>query len=233
MSDDGLKGTMVDNGMHVECRRCKALVRHACPVNGVGDRHEQEVESLFDVNGWQTEAESCADFDRRIALCLEKEIFASMFKEVRGYYLAHRPGREHQNAKIDRILIPGPALIDRGWQRTIGVELKKSNYKIGAAVSQAIDYTYCAFNVGRYWMHCERIFLWPFAMPNGPLQSVMIQNGVGCVHGVRYEQRYQRRDGWRPDLLTFQLERNVIVIDSDGRLDVVEDTASGKKVGSR
>lgn len=228
-----MKPYMLDNGMHVECRWCKSVVRHACPINRVTDHLDQEVDSLFANNGWQTEAESCADFDRRISMCIEKEIFASVFREVRGYYLAHRPGREQQNAKIDRILIPGRALLDRGWQRTIGVEIKKSECKIGPAVSQAIDYTYCAFNVGRYWMHCERIFLWPFAMPRGPLQSVMLQNGVGCVYGVRYEERSERRDGWRPDLLTFQLERNVIVVDADGQLDIVEDTTAATKVGSR
>lgn len=177
---------------------------------------------------WPTEAEAAYELDRRIALCVEKKVFERAFREVKGFYLAHRPGREEKDARIDRILIPGSALRERGWSRTIGIEIKKSDCDFGPAVSQAIDYTYCNWNVGHYWMYCERIFLWPFAMPSGPLQSVMIQNGVGVVHSARFPG-YPQADR----LLMFRLERYNIIILPDGELEVVEDVKSGTRKGSR
>lgn len=179
------------------------------------------------VHSFATEEAAAHDLDRRIDMCIAKGVFERSFKEVWGYYLARRPGRQEQRARIDRILIPGPVLRDAGWTKTIGIEIKKSDCDFGAAVSQAIDYTYCNWNVGIYWMYCERIFLWPFAMPRGPLQSVMIQNGVGVVHG---------RDASRPEwsrLLAFQLEQNNIVIRADGGLEICSSTKSGTKTGSR
>lgn len=172
---------------------------------------------------WSTEEESAAEFDLRIE---RSGLFERSFKEVRGYYLAHRPGREEKNARIDRVLIPGAKLRDAGWTMTIGVEIKKSDCDFGRAVSQAIDYTYCNWNVGTYWMFCERIFLWPFAMPQGPLQSVMLQNGVGTVHGSSYYGRQAHS-------LVFQLERRVIEVLPDGVLESCSPTAGAAKKGSR
>lgn len=177
---------------------------------------------------WKTEEESAADFDRRVEICIRAGVFDRAFKEVRGFYLTHRPGREEKDARIDRILIPGPKLKERGWTRTIGVELKRSDCDFGPAVSQAIDYTYCNWNIGDYWMYCERIFLWPFAMPGGPLQSVMLGNGVGVVHSSRYPG-YPQADR----LLMFTLERNQIVVLPDGELEIVVPTKSGTRKGSR
>ena len=179
------------------------------------------------VESWPTERESAAEFDRRIDICMKNGIFERSFKEVRGFYLAHRPGREKKDARIDRILIPGAALKERGWTMAIGVELKKSGCDFGAAVSQAIDYTYCTWNVGHYWMYCERIFLWPFAMPQGPLQSVMLQNGVGTVSGTKYSQSEFNC------LLTFRLERIQIEVHPDGQLSTAAPTKASNSKGSR
>lgn len=172
---------------------------------------------------WDTEGCSAATFDERVERC---GLFV-MRKEVRGFYLTHRPNRDQKDARIDRILIPGPRLKELGWTMTIGVEIKKSDCDFGAAVSQAIDYTYCNWNVGDYWMYCERIFLWPFAMPMGPLQSVMLQNGVGTVCGRRYRSSEFDRS------LVFQLEKQVISIMPNGDLEMCEPTHSARKKGSR
>lgn len=193
-------------------------------MNIISDRRDLAVEST---ESFESEEASAMDFDKRVEVCIGNGIFERSFKEVCGHYLAHRPGRQEQRARIDRILIPGPALRAAGWTKTIGVEIKKSGCDFGAAVSQAIDYTYCNWNVGIYWMYCERIFLWPFAMPGGPLQSVMLQNGVGAVHS----KRYQRAEFDR--LLVFQLERNNIIIRPDGSLEQCAATDGGKKTGSR
>jgi hypothetical protein len=194
------------------------------------------------VERWDSETEAAAEFDRRVGVPSDRigtdvlhgervhipdGIFEFVWREVPGYYLTHRPNREQRAARIDRILIPGRRLKEAGWTKTIGVEIKKSDCDFGAAVSQAIDYTYCNWNVGNYWMYCERIFLWPFAMPMGPLQSVMLQNGVGTVGGRKYRSSEFDR------ALVFQLEKQVISIMPDGSLEICEATNSSRKVGSR
>jgi hypothetical protein len=194
-------------------------------VNVINERLDGATHERNSCETWETEAEAAAAFDERIERC---GLFERSFKEVRGYYLTHR---EEKTARIDRILIPGAKLRDAGWSKTIGIEIKRSNLEsaeFGRAIGQAIDYTYCNWNVGAYWMYCERIFLWPFAMPQGPLQSVMLQNGVGVCYGQRYRNL--------PDAdrsLVFRLERNNIVVQPDGALAECVDTNGGKRKGSR
>jgi len=166
---------------------------------------------------WSTEEDSAAEFDRRIEAC---GLFERVFKEVEGYYLAFRPNRQQRGARIDRILLPNKKLRDAGWSKVIGVEIKRSGEKIGKPLAQAIDYTYCAWNVGHYWMLAENVFLWPFPKQTRALESVMLQNGVGVVY-----------DSPRTPLV-FQLERQVIRIEKDGQFRVAA-AASGTKVGSR
>lgn len=166
---------------------------------------------------WTDEPVACAEFDRRIA---ESGLFDRSFAEVRGYYLTHRPNRDSQTARIDRILLPGPKLREAGWTSAIGVEIKASQTRIGRALSQAIDYTYCAFNVGPHWLHLEHIFLWPLRPQLGAVASVMAQNCVGCIYDAKHSP------------LIFQLERQVIRLNDDSSLHVAT-SLSGTKKGSR
>lgn len=166
---------------------------------------------------WETESESAAEFDRRIERC---GLFARMFPEVDGHYMAYRPNRNGRNARIDRVLLPGKRLIDAGWTATIGVEIKRSGEKIGPSLAQAIDYTWCNWNVGHYWMWCEHIFLWPFEKQFHATESVLAQNGVGVV----YESQSAS--------LIFRLDQEVIVANLDGTMRVAKSRA-GRKVGSR
>ncbi len=166
---------------------------------------------------WATEEASAAEFDRRIE---SSGLFSRVFKEVTGYYLTYRPNRQQRNARIDRVLLPGKKLIDAGWTRVIGVELKRSDEKIGKPLAQAIDYTYCAWNVGNYWMLCEHVFLWPFEKQNRGIESVMAQNGVGVIYETPAAP------------LVFQLERQVIRVNRDESTKIAI-PESGMKVGSR
>ena len=166
---------------------------------------------------WDTEDESAAEFDHRIE---SSGLFERVFKEVRGYYLTYRPGREDKGARIDRVLLPSKKLRDAGWSRVIGIELKRSGEKLGRPLAQAIDYTYCAWNVGHYWMLCENVFLWPFGKQHRAIESVMVHNSVGVI----YEQPSAS--------LVFQLERQVIRANRDGSVTAIE-PAAGRKVGSR
>lgn len=177
---------------------------------------------------WKDEVSAAAEFDRRIA---KSGLFRS-YAEVRGFYLTHRPNRENKTARIDRILIPTANLVRLGWRRTIGVEIKRSDEKIGRPLAQAIDYTYCNWNladnenqprrddVPDMWIMVENVFLWPFPQQSRAVESVMLQNGVGVIH-----------ESPRSPLI-FQLERQVIRIDADGVVSV-QAPNSGTKVGSR
>lgn len=166
---------------------------------------------------WADEDRSAAEFDRRVEVC---GLFARTFKEVRGYYAARRPNREGKDARIDRVLMPGKQLIDAGWTRDIGVEIKRSGEKIGRPLAQAIDYSWCVWYVGHHLLVVENIFLWPFRKQHRALESIMVQNGVGVVD-----------DGPSASLI-FQLEKQVIRIEHDGTFRV-QSPNSGTKVGSR
>lgn len=166
---------------------------------------------------WATEEDAAAEFDRRIEAC---GLFDRVFKEVRGYYLTYRPNRDRKDARIDRVLLPSKRLREAGWSRVVGVEIKRSGEKLGPCLAQAIDYTYCAWNVGHYWMLCEHVFLWPFAKQSHAVESIMLQNGVGVIY-----------EGPRSPLV-FQLDRQVIRINSDNTFGA-QLPAAGTKTGSR
>lgn len=166
---------------------------------------------------WNTETESAAEFDRRVDAC---GLFARNYKEVTGYLLARRPNRQNKDTRIDRILMPGPDLVKAGWTQDIGVELKRSGEKLGPALAQAIDYTWCAWNVGHHWLMLEHVFLWPFPKQGGAPESIMLQNGCGVIFETRNSP------------LVFQLEKQVIRIERDKSF-TVQPTNSGRKVGSR
>lgn len=185
-------------------------------MNAFGTDETVERERFF--GDWLIEDDAKAEFDRRIE---SSGLFERNFREVRGYYLTHRPNRDGKDARIDRILLPGSTLREAGWTSAIGVEIKASGQKLGPPLSQAIDYTYCAFNVGAHWLHLPHIFLWPLRGQIGAVQSVMLQNSVGSVF-----------DGHGTPLI-FLLERRVIEIYDDGRPPNVSHPVSGTKKGSR
>lgn len=178
---------------------------------------------------WTTEKESANAFDVAIESC---GLFARVYREVRGYLLAPRINREtKEHLRIDRVLMPGPKLIERGWTHDIGVEIKKSGRrneigmereKLGPALAQAIDYTHCAWNVGTHWIWCRYFFLWPFAKQYNVAESVMAQNCIGVVY-----------PGYSDTSIVFQLERQVIRTNRDGSKLHVATPRAGRKVGSR
>lgn len=126
---------------------------------------------------YKNEKDALEDLDRRLS-----DLFY-IYREVEGYYIANRPGKERRDPRIDRILVPGPRLKAAGWHTTIGVEAKRSGVKFGPAVAQAIDYTWGIFRCGRTYLYPEWIFLWPASKHEddiyGPIESVMLQNRIG------------------------------------------------------
>ena len=202
--------------MRIEATGAVEAVVSETEANDPASQESSDARERF-FGPWQDEPASAAELDRRIT---ESGLFDRSFPEVRGYYLTHRPNRDSKDARIDRVLIPGPKLRDAGWTAAIGVEIKASGSKLGPALSQAIDYTYCAFNVGPHWLHLQHIFLWPLQPQRGCVQSVMVQNCIGALYDAHHAT------------LIFQLERQVIRLNNDGSLHVAASVAGTKK-GSR
>jgi hypothetical protein len=186
-------------------------------LNHAGKADDDETGARRAFGRWETEEAAALAFDTAVE---SSGLFERVFKEVRGYYLNYRPNRQDRDARIDRILLPGKALRDAGWTRVIGVEIKRSGEPIGKPLAQAIDYTYCAWNVGHYWMLVENVFLWPFERQHKATESVMLQNSVGVV-GYGFGNSVK-----------FQLDGNAISLERDGQWKVAP-PRSGLKVGSR
>lgn len=174
---------------------------------------------------YPTEADALEDLDRMLAAT---GLFR-VFKEVPGYYMASRPGRVQAAARIDRILVPEAPLRAAGWTMTVGVEAKCSGEKLGPAVAQAIDYTWCVFRAGSIYLYPEWIFLWPLTVQFHGIESVMAQNRIGALTKGHYELA--------PDQLCFQTGSGRLLVIGPGEHvhQCSADLASriGRKKGSR
>jgi hypothetical protein len=169
---------------------------------------------------YATEDDALADLDARVAA---SNLF-HVYREVEGYYLAHRPGRQMKTARIDRILVPTGRLRAQGWEVTIGVEAKRPGTKLGPALAQAIDYTWCIFRAGAAYLYPEWIFLWPLRHPGGPLESIMAQNRVGTAEA-----------GYQGSTMFKAGSANALILRADGECSVHPNLIKGVgiKTGSR
>ena len=133
----------------------------------------------FTSGDYATEIESEAAFDAMI----EKTGVFKIYKQVDGKYLHPRLLAEDKVPRIDRILCPEQKLIDQGWKfGPIGVELKKSNIKIGPPISQLLDYSRAIWEIKKgkgYWIMLVYSFLWPAVKQHGPIASLLAQNRIG------------------------------------------------------
>lgn len=103
----------------------------------------------------------------------------TMYKEVRGRYIAIRPGRDIKTPRIDRILVPTELGKSQGCTFSIGVEAKKSGEKLGPAVCQALDYTWAEFEISDgVYLRPDWLGLWPIQKQGGPIASVLAQNRI-------------------------------------------------------
>ena len=87
---------------------------------------------------YATESLAAAAFDSAIATT---DLFTP-YAEVPGTLIQPRPGQIDKSVRIDRLLIPKQRLLDMGWTHgIIGVELKRSDIKLGPPIAQAMDYS--------------------------------------------------------------------------------------------
>jgi hypothetical protein len=119
---------------------------------------------------------------------VERSSLFRLYREVEGYYMTHRPGRDLSHPRIDRILVPNSRLREQGWVATVGVEAKRSGSKLGPLVCQALDYSWAIYDIGNTYLHPEAIFLWPLDKDGlegesigHAIESVMTQNRIGYV----------------------------------------------------
>jgi len=144
-----------------------------------------------------------------------------MFSEVEGRYQAYRPSSELATPRIDRILFPSEELRQLGWNLgPIGVEIKKSDMKLGRPLGQLVSYTRAAFLVKDMWVVPEWFFLWPMTRQFGPMQSILASLRCGGVYP---------RDG----KLTFHSASVLAEVDSASARCRPYNAEHGRKVGSR
>lgn len=170
---------------------------------------------------YASEEAALADFDDII----EGSGLFTVYREVEGYYVASRPGRQQKTARIDRVVVPRTQARERGWSMTFGVEGKCSGAKIGPALAQAIDYTWCVFRAGSTFLYPEWIFLWPLEPQVGAVESVMAQNRIAVAYRPR------------PGAVAF-VQSSTVLLEVDRSAGIVRHRAdlaerTGGKTGSR
>ena len=170
------------------------------------------------LGSFASEAESARALDEAI----EAIGLFRIHREVVGSYLFMRPEAALQTARIDRILIPTPALLEQGWNHgPVGIECKRSGVKLGPPLAQLLDYSRATWQIGATWIMPRFYFLWPMAKAHGPLASVLAQNRVGSAFGSRY-QRLHLACG----------EQTIARFARDGGVDC-SGNGFGRKTGSR
>lgn len=144
--------------------------------------------------GANIEADAWLTFDHIVEGCGA----FSMYREVSGDYVQPRPLTELKRARIDRILVPRQKLLAAGWDGgAIGVEGKRSGNKIGPLITQAIDYSRCAFElktptgdlislVMLKWIFIYPVILSDMSDTQAELGSLMAQHRIGYANVTEY-----------------------------------------------
>ena len=169
-----------------------------------------------------TEKESWDAFDAIMDLCQCVQVY----KEVPGEFINPRAGTGAGKVRIDRIILPLQSAIDSGWTfGCVGVEGKKSETKSGKLISQSLDYSRCVFpikEIGNVYIMPTWIFIFPFLNPFCDLESIMLNNRIGCAC-------ITRENG-----LSFAAgSQGMIDIDRSGRMVRCIDRNIGNRRGSR
>ena len=184
-----------------------------------------------------TEAEACQDFDYLIS-------YTSwiVHKEVIGEIRQPRCGADsRESLRIDRILEPSRELINKGWNHGfIGVEIKRSNVKLGPVINQVIDYSRCSWKLsGGRRVECEYNFIWKVRAIGGNLASIMTGNKIG-IASTRFRrcltEEINTYPFYRDFKPSFHLKfngRNVFFGERPDELIFNMSSMGGNRVGSR
>ncbi len=134
----------------------------------------------FTDDGFPDEPEALRELD---SIIMASALF-SIERECVGEYIHPRHNTNDKEARIDRILIPTQKAIDAGWNcGAVGFEGKKSGTALGPMLVQAIDYTRCLFVLSnKNKIMLDWIFCFPVKNPGGDIESVMLNNRIGCAY---------------------------------------------------
>jgi hypothetical protein len=150
--------------------------------------------------------------------------------EVQGWLLQPRSFSDGKlNLRVDVVLEPTEYLRMCGWHwGPVAVECKRSDFNIGPALSQIMDYTRCVWSLPNGFQVMSRLcFLWHFKPPGGTVASIMVNNRIGGA----FLREYRR------DRLVLMFNSTVAYEDcEDDQTDrprVATDLRGGSKTGSR
>jgi hypothetical protein len=134
----------------------------------------------YTLGHWTTETASEDAFDAAIGSDLW-----TVYRQVTGVLTQPRPQQIDKTVRIDRVLAPRTKLLAAGWTHgVVGIEIKRSNEKIGPAIAQAMDYSRSVWTLNqagnsRVWL--DWVFIWPMPKQNGSMASVLAQNRIGSA----------------------------------------------------
>ncbi len=175
-----------------------------------------------------TEAEIADEFD---ILIKRMGLFKAVHAEVWGACVGVKTGK----IRADRLLIPGPRLIDAGWKGGVAVvEFKKdSRQSTGRWIAQLLDYMRGVYDIGLGFKVVPGCgFLFPYKLAGGAEASVLAQNACGAISHEIYD--FPGQD--RTDHINFKMEGGTLLY-YDFINDKIKKTRAqpmpGKKVGSR
>lgn len=169
---------------------------------------------------WDTEEDAAKEFDRLVMI---GGLFRNVYREIPGFYVQPKMFQTEKKCRIDRILMPSPALIEAGWEHgPIGVELEASRRKVAGPIEQLMDYTRAAWTIEKgYHILIERFFLWPWCESAGNVLSLAVQHRIGGIS-----------ISWEHELRFWVGSTRVIGRNADGSI-LARKIASGKKSGHR
>lgn len=183
------------------------------------------------LNEWRT----CGDFQNETDAektfdWLVNQEHWQVFKQVNGKCLVTNQHTEASGkVRIDRILLPTQKLFDSGWENgPVGIEIKRSDEKIGRPLGQIADYLNCVFELqtvrGPIFIQLKNVFLFPMSSPGGPLESLCSSLRIGFVSHINCRGEI--------DGLKFYLGGGMVYSSHEGgRLQ--ERQRTGQKFGSR
>ena len=129
---------------------------------------------------YNTETDSAAALDGILA---HLDLF-TVYAEVPGTLIQPRPGQVNRSVRIDRLLTPNDKLLGLGWRHgIIGIEIKRTDTKLGPALAQAMDYTRAVWTLpgSNFSVVAGWVFVFCFDKQHGDMASVMAQSRVGTA----------------------------------------------------
>ena len=168
---------------------------------------------------WDTEAAA----EKELVAFLQETGLFYVYQQVKGVPLSMCHFKEYQNYRADVLVLPSEKLMANDWSDgAIIFEVKRSDEKIGPAISQLWDYLNSAWSIiGGVAVVPTYAFIFSAAQQFEAVASVMAQNHIGTAQII---------DGQLHLYCGHQL---VMRVWRNGMIDRIGKHNFGKKTGSR